>query len=863
MRPSTDELLWIADEQAALRHVATLVARAAPPAEVFAAVAEEVGRVLPAADVTYVGRYDSAGGLEVVGGWRRTGAASFVGARVRLGGRNVATLVYDSHEPARVDHLAADASPATALARLWARSSAGAPITVEGRLWGVVTVGSQRPEGLPTGLEHQLADFTELVATAIANSEAHAELRALADEQAALRHVATLVARGERPDAVFAALAEEAGRLLAVDLVLIAQVLGDSMTGVAGWSRTGDSVQLPAPLGVGGLDVTEAGPTTTTVRASVGAPISIHGRVWGLMVASSTQAETLPAGTEQRLATFTDLAATAIANSQAHEELRAVADEQAALRHVATLVARGEPPAVVFAGVAEEVGRVLPAGHAYLGRYETADTVRIIAAWGALGDRSAIGRTVPATEQTASGRVRVTGRPLRVDYYAAGAGPPPSIVVEQGVRCVVAAPITVEGRLWGLIAVGSRLDEPEPPAGVEQRLGGFTDLMATAIANTESREELTRIADEQAALRRLATLVARGVPPAEVLQAVTEEVSSVLRASGAITVRFDADGESTVLASVGDHPAVMQVGRRIKLEPPLASGRVLLTGRSARTDDYTGLPAPLAEAVRRMDIRSSVATPILVGGHLWGAIAVVAQHERFPPDTERRLTDFTELVATAISNAEAQAELTASRARIVTTTDETRRRIERDLHDGAQQRLVQTVVTLKLARRALRDPGKDASELVDEALGNAEQAIEEVRELARGIHPRIVSEGGLGRALATLAHRCPIPVALDMRTAERLPEGVEVTAYYVVSEALTNAAKHSHATSVQVSVERTDGEVRLSISDDGIGGANASRGSGLVGLTDRVEATGGRLTLDSPLGEGTSLVVELPMAHAP
>jgi signal transduction histidine kinase len=846
---STDDLRWIADEQAALRHVATLVARAAPPSEVFAAVAEEVGHVLPEADVAYVGRYDTVDAIEFVGAWSRSGVARFIGARVPLGGTNVATLVHDSQEPARVDHLDDDTT-ATAFARNWARAAAGAPIVVEGRLWGVVTVGSMRVDRLPTGIEHRLADFTELVAFAIANSEARAEQRALADEQVALQRVATLVARAQPPDAVFATLAEEAGRLLAVDLVLIARLHGDSLIGVAGWSSTGETVPSVRvegnPAGIG---------------ASVGAPISIHGRLWGLMIASSKHAQTLPPGTEQRLASFTELAAIAIANSQSHEELRAVADEQTALRHVATLVARGEPPAVVFAAVAEEVGRVLPAAHAYLGRYETPDTMRVIAAWGAPAAPSPVGRTMPVNENTAGGRVRATGRPVRVDYYAPGAGPPPSMVVEQGVRFVVAAPITVEGRLWGLIAVGSRRDEPVPPPDIEERLGDFTELMATAIANTQSREALTHIADEQAALRRLATLVATGVPPTEVLQAVTREVGSVLGASGAITVRFDADGESTVLASVGDHPPRMRVGGRLKLEPPLAMGRVLRTGRPARTDDYTGLSAPLAEAIRTMDIRSSVATPILVGGHIWGAIAVVAQHERFPPETERRLTSFTELVATAISNAEAQAELTASRARIVTTTDDARRRIERDLHDGAQQRLVQTVVTLKLARRALRDPSAEARELVEEALGNAQRAIEEVRELARGIHPRIVSEGGLGPALTTLAHRCPFPVDLDVRTTERLPERIEVTAYYVVSEALTNAAKHSHATAVHVLAERTPGHVRLSISDDGIGGADTARGTGLVGVCDRVEATGGRFTLDSPLGEGTRVLVELPMAQ--
>ena len=216
-RAAREELEELAGEQAALRRVATLVARGASPSAVFGAVAEEVGHIVPAADVALVGRYDSEGALEFVGGWSADGDPSFVGTRVPLGGTNVSTTVFERNEPARVDYSPGDATPATALAREWARSSAGAPINVEGRLWGVMIVGSLQPDGLPPGIEHELAGFTELVATAIANSQAREELNALAEWQAALRRVATQVARGEPPEAVFAAIAKELGRLFHVD----------------------------------------------------------------------------------------------------------------------------------------------------------------------------------------------------------------------------------------------------------------------------------------------------------------------------------------------------------------------------------------------------------------------------------------------------------------------------------------------------------------------------------------------------------------------------------------------------------------------------------------------------------------------
>jgi signal transduction histidine kinase len=264
-----------------------------------------------------------------------------------------------------------------------------------------------------------------------------------------------------------------------------------------------------------------------------------------------------------------------------------------------------------------------------------------------------------------------------------------------------------------------------------------------------------------------------------------------------------------------------------------------------------------------LGIRASVGCPIVVGGRLWGVVAASTRREEpFPPGTEAQIAEFTELVATAIANAEAKAELAASRARIVATADQTRRRIERDLHDGAQQRLVSLALRLRTASAAIPGELEDVLQELAGVGAELDAVLVDLRELSRGIHPAILSEGGLGPALRTLARRSSVPVQLQVGTQGRLPERVEVTAYYVAAEALTNVTKHAGASVVQVQVDREDGLVRLAIRDDGVGGADPARGSGLVGLKDRVEATGGTLRVQSYPGEGTSLLVELPIDAA-
>jgi signal transduction histidine kinase len=418
-------------------------------------------------------------------------------------------------------------------------------------------------------------------------------------------------------------------------------------------------------------------------------------------------------------------------------------------------------------------------------------------------------------------------------------------------------PVLVDGRLWGMVGVASS-DVPFPPE-TEERLAQFTELAATAIANTESRAQLRQLAQEQAALRRVATLVAEGAPPDSVFAVVSEEVARVVHVSLVSIVRYEADGTATERGSFSAQGELFEVGTRWPLDGINVVVDVRDTGRAARINDYTGLEGTIADAVRRVGIRSTVGIPILVAGRVWGAMVVSsAEVDPLPVGTEARLMDFTELVATAIANAESRAELDASRARIVATADAMRRRIERDLHDGAQQQLVALVLELRAAMETVPLELRDLRAKLSHMLGSLNAVLEELREMARGVHPAILAEGGLGPALKTLARRSPIPVELDMRAELRLPERVEVAAYYVVSEALANTAKYADASVVRVAVEARDRTLQVSVRDDGRGGADPDRGSGLLGLKDRAEAIGGTISLESPRGAGTSLLVELP-----
>jgi len=374
-----------------------------------------------------------------------------------------------------------------------------------------------------------------------------------------------------------------------------------------------------------------------------------------------------------------------------------------------------------------------------------------------------------------------------------------------------------------------------------------------------SRDALGVLAEKQASLRRVATLVARGVPPSEVFSAVAGELARVLGGYTSALIRYHPDGASELLAA-RDGPRVtpMPVGERFPLEGESVAGMVFRTGRPARMV-YGNAPGSAAVRVRELGLRSGVGAPIVVEGRVWGvAIIVSSRPAPLPPDAEARVADFADLVATTIANAEAREQLTSSRARIVAAADGARRRLERDLHDGAQQRLVSLGLKLRMAEASVPCELHQLKEQISDTATGLAGVLEDLREISQGLHPAILSTGGLGPALTALARRSAIPVQLALVVDRRLPESAEVAAYYVVAEALTNAAKHARAPQVNVNVEADSANLRLSIRDDGIGGADSAKGSGLIGLIDRVEALGGTMEISSHAGNGTSLVVKIP-----
>ena len=383
---------------------------------------------------------------------------------------------------------------------------------------------------------------------------------------------------------------------------------------------------------------------------------------------------------------------------------------------------------------------------------------------------------------------------------------------------------------------------------------GDVGMRASASAHHEAEiRELGRLVEEQAALRRVATMVAREGSAEAVLAKVAEEVARLLGVEVAAIHRFDADGYETIVGVCGPGDAY-PVGSRWKLDRDSIAGLVYRTEQPVRVD-VAGAPA--AEP-RELGVLSAVGSPIVVNGRLWGAIAAgTSRAEPMPDGAESRIADFTELLATAISNVQARSDLAASRARIMAAADEERRRVVRDLHDGAQASLVHTIVTLKLARSELERYGQAAAALVDEPLKHAETANDEVRELAHGILPSVLTDRGLDEAVRSIASRTSIPVEIGI-PVDRLPGVVEATAYFVVAEALTNVAKHARAQRATVSARLEDGTLELEVRDDGVGGARAD-GTGLVGLSDRLTALDGSLRVESPPGGGTLIAASIPV----
>jgi GAF domain-containing protein len=871
----------LAEEQAALRRVATLVAQGAPAETLFARVAEQVADVLrvPVARIVH---YEDDGTATERASFSDHGEAFRVGTRWSLDGPSVVAWVRDSGRPARIDDYTDLEGPvAESVRSAGMRSTVGSPIIVAGRLWGAMVVSAADADPLPPTTEAQLADFTELVATAIANGEAREDVQRLADEQAALRRVATLVAHDVVPGALFGAVAREVGTLLHADFAGMGRFHDTVVMPVATWSASGEHPPVPERWEMQPGDpasmIAEArrpmrwndwsamsGEIASFVRdemgvrSTVGCPIVVEGRLWGALAVHSKQREPLPPDTESRIEQFADLVATAVANAEARTEVARLAEEQAALRRVATLVAREAPETEVFAAIAAEIKRLVGTENIRMWRFEPDRTGVVVASVGELEEVLPIGSRHRLEGENPIARVFRTGKPARADDYRWATGPIAEAVRAIGVRSAVATPILVEGRLWGAVITGTTDADPLP-AGTEVRLAQFTELLATAIANADARAEVQRLADEQAALRRVAMLVAQGASPAAIFEAVAAEMERVLDADGVLLSRYEPGTDVTIVAQRGSGIEGLAPGSRVSHEGRNLTSMVRRTERPARMETYAGTHGDLAQLVESLGVRAGVAAPIVVDGRLWGVIVAEWRGDESPPaDTEERMAKFAQLLDTAIANADSRDQLRASRVRLLTAADEARRRVVRDLHDGAQQRLVHTIVTLKLARRALRDRDEEAEALLREALEQAEEGNAELRELAHGILPAVLTRGGLRDGVGTVVSRLDLPVHVDL-PAERFPAEVEASAYFIIAESLTNVVKHSGARRAEVSAQVRDRVLHVEVRDDGAGGADP-HGHGLVGIRDRVTALGGRLEVQSPRGGGTVVAASLPLA---
>jgi PAS domain S-box-containing protein len=732
-------------------------------------------------------------------------------------------------------------------------------------------------EGEPLLICGALRDLTDA-------KRAEEDLRKLANEQRALRRVATLVAQGSGPAEVFASVAEAVAQILGVPAISMIRFDADgSATKIAGWGespfpvgqrwsleepsvmasvkQTGRPARVEDYASVAGghaRRVREAG-----IRSGVGAPIVVDGKSWGVVVAFATEPEALSADAEGRLTRFTELVATAISNTEARDDLRKLADEQAALRRVATLIARQARPAEVFAAVAEEAARTLEVALTAVVRYESDGTATQVGAYGA-ENPFPVGTAWRLDEHSVSGMVARTGRAARVDDYAEVSGEIAATLARKaGIRAAVGAPILVDGKSWGVIMALST-EQRELPDSTEARLAAFTELIATAISNIQARDDLRDLAHEQAALRRVATLVAKGTDAAAVFSAVCAETGELMAATSVNLARFTPDGFNLTMAGWSLRDTHVPTGTRLPLSGDTINGLIQRTRAPARFDSYEESSSQLAAVIRQRGIRSEIGAPVVVEGELWGAlIAGTDRDEVLPPGAELRVARFAELVATAVSNATTRSELIASRARIVAAADEARRRLERDLHDGTQQRLVTLAVDLQAARARIPADQQEIRSNLERIENETDTILDELRELSRGLHPALLSQGGLAPALKALARKSPIKVNLDARLNKRPPESIETAVYYVISEALTNAAKHSQASVINVTLTTVSDVLRATIEDDGIGGAEASAGSGLIGLIDRIEALGGRFALDSPPGRGTKIGIELPLVPRP
>ena len=852
------ELRSMAEDQMALRRIAELVVRGVPQPELFAAVANGAAAFTDRGVV--LARLDADRTFTIVA---RHGAPVDLGVEIRTSAEDHRAMSRALSRPRPTEQQ----ELSEIVTRIFQITSGvtttiAVPIVVNDRMWGALcALGEGRVES--TGDRERLEQFAELVTAALANSKAEQEIRQLAAEQTALRKVAELVARAVPQEEVFATVASEASHLLDGAAMTLTRFLGDDELLVVaahdgpaplGARITFEPRTLPHRVRRGGRvvrvdDYTGERDAALAVRfglaAAVAVPIKVGGAVWGMLTATSDSAP-LPPGTEHRLNMFAELVAAALASSEAGAELQRVADEQAALRRIAELAAQETLGDEVLEAVVTETSRLTGVGFISLLRFDSGGASEIVAVRGA-PEGIVVGTRDKGDGDGPVQRVWRTGRPARVADLSTMSSGWLQVAHRFGFSTTAAVPVLVQTKPWGvLVAVG--VGDPLPRE-IEDHLTNFAELAGTAVSAVRARRELKLLVDEHAAFRRVAELVARGEALADVFVAVSAEASRLLGDLTAALLRYERDREAIVVAA-SNSPAV--VGLRGSASGAL--GEVLRTGRP--TTISADPPTSRTWLTDHLGIADGIAVPVIVEGRVWGALttgAATAAHE----ESLERLTQFANLAAAAIANAENKASLSASRARVLETADQARRQLQRDVHDTAQQRLVHTIISLNLAREALAESDEVAS-LLEEALTHAVRASRDLREIVHGILPAALTMGGLRAGVESLVADLALPV--DVRVAvPRLPVKNETTSYFIVAEALNNVVKHADANHAEVDVALDGRILTVVVSDDGSGGADLGGGTGLIGLLDRVEASGGHLTITSPPGIGTTLRATLPL----
>ncbi len=732
---ANDELQERAREQSALREVAGIAAAGADPVEVFAAVVRSASSVLDGRLTTLIRFVDD----DVADVLASSGPGiPPTGKRIVIDPVSVTAQVRRTGRPARIDDYRG--TPRQPPRRRDHRAAGvGRRPGDGGQLWGMLAASSVAGP-LPVDVEDRLSQFAETVATAIAGAQARAELRALAHEQAALRRVAELIARGGERSAIYAAVTSAAADIVHETAALIRCDESGSATVVAssGGTASGGSRVDPAPDDdlvaqilrtrlphrVERFSERDDHPDEDHLRGltpSVGVPIIVGDRLWGVLSAAATSRRLLTT-TEQSLQQFAGLMAAAVANAEARGRLQDFADQQAALRRVAELAAHDAPADEVLQAVAVEASGLAGVAFGMVLQYEGHDGSTLIVGLDGASDTFAVGlRTGPG--DGSAQRVWSTGRPALVDDLGAVAGLWPRLAHERGFTCSAGVPIVIHGALWGAVIVVS--DGDSIPRSIEEHLANFADLRRPGRNRRVGRRCAPRIAVAGQRAGSGATGGRTGRP------------------------RCDAGAD------------LLRRRRRDLRDPGPADVRAALRPRRRRR----GAGGDPEGAVRNREVAVLV-VPVTVEGRAWGALTVVVPTTPMPPGIEQRLTPFAELTAVAIANADNKSKLTASRARVIATADETRRRVQRDVHDGAQQRLVHTIIVLKMARDAAMSGGSPA-DLLDEALTNAKRASKELREIVRGILPASLTRGGLRSGLESLLSDLALPVDLAV-TAPRM-----------------------------------------------------------------------------------------------